>query len=131
MKNSRNHTIPLHQVIFFVIFLFLIFARLKIANENLVKYVNIVNYISMIVSLAGIWIATLCRTKGGRNNNICKAIFVLIIVILVFYGCWILFFNKAMSNGLNDVFTLAALMFCICNIIFEKLIIFIFRLEYR
>lgn len=128
MKKNKP-IIPLYQILFLIIFLFLIIARILVKDETLVKYINIVNYISMIVSFAGVWFATIYKSKVGRNLNICKAIFVIISVFLVLYGCWVFFLDKMTSSGLNDIFTLAALMFCICNIIFEKIIFFVFRLE--
>lgn len=130
MIENNKTIIPLYQIIFIAIFIFLIVGRIIINNDNLVKYVNIVNYISMIVSFTGVWFTTMYKTKKSREKNICKSVFIIIIIIFVLYGCCLFFLDNITPTKLNDIFTLTALMFCICNIIFEKIIIKIFGLEY-
>lgn len=120
--------IPLHHLIFFAIIITLIILRFTL--NGLCLYVNLANYISMLVSILGVWITTISKSIDGRNKNICKSVFIIFLLIFVVVGGVILFENFDIPTVLNDVFTLIALLFCICNSIPEILIKKIFSLEY-
>lgn len=126
MKNKIK--IPVHHLIFLAIISILIFFRIAFDDLNL--YVNLANYISMLVSIIGVWISVISKSIDGRNKNICKSVFVIFLLIFVIVGGIILFRNINISTSLNDIFTLIALLFCICNSIPEILIKKIFSLEY-
>jgi hypothetical protein len=126
MKNKFK--IPLHHLIFFAVIIILIIFRFIL--DGLSLYVNLANYISMLVSILGVWITTISKSIDGRNKNICKSVFIIFLLIFVASGVIILLGNFDIPIALNDVFTLIALLFCICNSIPEILIKKIFSLEY-
>lgn len=127
MKNKTQ--IPLSQICYFVVLFILIVLR--IALDNLNQYVNLANYISMIVSFLSIWGNVINKSKSGRSKNICKTLFVFILISSVIFGFCILFFDIVLHPVINDVFTLIALLFCICNSIFESIFKKIFGLSYK
>ncbi len=126
MKNK--YTIPLYQLMLFIIILILIGLRIILNNLNI--YINLVNYISMIISISGVWISIITKSQESRNKNICKSIFIIFLSFFVIAGFLMLVLSIEIPVILNDIFTLIALWFCICNNIFEKIIKWIFSLEY-
>ena len=104
MKNKIQ--IPLSQICYFIVLFVLIILR--IALDNLNQYVNLANYISMIVSFLGIWGEVINKSKSGRNKNICKTFFVFLLILGVIFGFSILVFDIVLPPMVNDIFTLIA-----------------------
>lgn len=125
MKNE--HTIPLHQLVFFLLLLLLIILRVILSNLD--TYINLVNYISMVTSILGVWVAAIAKARDGRSKNICKSVFVLLLSLFVICGFLVLVLNARIPPIANDIFTLTALLFCICNTVFEEIIKRIFSLR--
>lgn len=121
--------IPLLQIVYLTILFVLIVLR--IIFDNLSSYINLANYISMIVSILSVWSSVIFKSIDGRKKNICKTIFILVLLFFVGSFVCILALNIDIPPILNDIFTLIALSFCICNVIFECLIKKIFSLTYR
>ena len=126
MKSKSN---PLYQIIYFVSLLLLILLR--IFFNKITFYVNIANYISMTISVTSVFFSVVSKTKNGRRKNICKSIFLILITILAIIGILILIEKIKLTALWNDIFTLVALLFCICNIIIENIVIKIFSLTIK
>ena len=127
MKN--NPQIPFLQIPYFVVIIILI--GLRVFADNLSQYVNLANYISMLVAVSGVWISAIMKSHNDRNKNICKAVFAVFLFIAVAAGFYVFVSGIQVSARVNDVFTLVALLFCLCNMIFEYIIKGIFSLSYR
>lgn len=121
--------IPINQVISFAILLFLLGIRCFTGNDLCVA-VSCVNYIGMAVSFLNNWIVVLNNSKRDRNCNISTAFFVIALFIFTIVGCYGVFV-VGMSEKTNDIVTLLALLFCVCNTIFEKLLGNIFSLSVK
>lgn len=127
---KKVNKIPFSQLIYFFILIILIILRIASLN-NLQWYINIVNYVSMVVSVSAIWSSTINKSIQNRQKNICKVIFVGVLLLLIVPLIFITIFSINIPGILNDIFTLAALLFCICNVIFEYIIKRIFSLIYK
>lgn len=133
MKNKHNTTsrikIPLFQCIYcFVLFLLIAF---RIIFNNLSLYVNLANYISMVISVLSVFWSVNKKVEKGRKFNIYKSISIFILLIFVFFGSYIIFFGIDIPQLSNDIFTLVALMFCISNSVFECIIVKLFSLQVK
>ena len=113
----------------FIALLLLIFLRPFL--NSLSFYVNLANYISMIISISGVFLTTIKKSIHNRNRNICKSIFLIIIIVLIIPAFIVLYFNLNIHQCLNDIFTLIALLFCISNKVIEEIIIGIFSLNLK
>lgn len=123
----KKNKIPLSQVIYFIVSMFLIIFR-TVTKEDTGSVIQIVNYISMAIAAMGCLFGVAIKTQSGRRKNIYKAICIFILIILVLAGCLIYFCDITLPTALNDVFTLVALMFCLSDKVFEIIIIKLFRL---
>lgn len=124
MKNRNK--ISLFQFIYFGVLVILIIFR--VCFGNIIKYINLANYISMASSILGVYGLTITKVQKGRKQNICKSIFVFLLFLFAIIGAILLFSDIEIPSLANDIFTLIALQFCICNSIYERLIMKIFSL---
>lgn len=123
-SNKKNkEKIPIFQIIYCVILFTLIIFRIALKNVSL--YINLANYISMVVSIAFVFNTSIPQIYPEWRRNSCKTIFILILLILIIVGFSVLVLNIDIPSVLNDIFTLIALMFCVCDKIFESIIIWI------
>ena len=123
-SNKKNkEKIPIFQIIYCVILFTLIIFRIALKNVSL--YINLANYISMVVSIAFVFNTSIPQIYPEWRRNSCKTIFILILLILIIVGFSVLVLNIDIPSVLNDIFTLIALMFCVCDKIFECIIIWI------
>ena len=123
-SNKKNEEkIPIFQIIYCVILFTLIIFRIALKNVSL--YINLANYISMVVSIAFVFNTSIPQIYPEWRRNSCKTIFILILLILIIVGFSVLVLNIDIPSVLNDIFTLIALMFCVCDKIFESIIIWI------
>lgn len=123
-SNKKNkEKIPIFQIIYCVILFTLIIFRIALKNVSL--YINLANYISMVVSIAFVFNTSIPKIYPEWRRNSCKTIFILILLILIIVGFSVLVLNIDIPSVLNDIFTLIALMFCVCDKIFESIIIWI------
>ena len=120
-KNKEKR--PIFQIIYCVILFTLIIFRIALKNVSL--YINLANYISMVVSIAFVFNTSIPQIYPEWRRNSCKTIFILILLILIIVGFSVLVLNIDIPSVLNDIFTLIALMFCVCDKIFESIIIWI------
>ena len=79
----------------------------------------------MVVSIAFVFNTSIPQIYPEWRRNSCKTIFILILLILIIVGFSVLVLNIDIPSVLNDIFTLIALMFCVCDKIFESIIIWI------
>lgn len=93
--------IPLLQIVYLTILFVLIVLRFIF--DNLGPYVNIANYISMIVSILSVWSSVILRSVNGREKNICKAIFILSLLFFVGSCVCVLALNIEIPPLLNDI----------------------------
>lgn len=123
-SNKKNkEKIPIFQIIYCVILFTLIIFRIALKNVSL--YINLANYISMVVSIAFVFNTSIPQIYPEWRRNSCKTIFILILLILIIVGFSVLVLNIDIPSVLNDIFTLIALMFCVCDKILESIIIWI------
>ena len=123
-SNKKNEEkIPIFQSIYCAILFTLIIFRIALKNVGL--YINLANYISMVVSIAFVFNTSIPKIYPEWRRNSCKTIFILILLILIIVGFSVLVLNIDIPSVLNDIFTLIALMFCVCDKIFESIIIWI------
>lgn len=121
-SNKKNEEkIPIFQIIYCAILCTLIIFRIVFKNVSL--YINLANYISMVVSIAFVFNASVPKIHPERRKNLCKSIFIFIILALIIVGFCVLMLNIDMPSVLNDIFTLIALLFCVCDKVLESLII--------
>ena len=121
MSESHNEKIPFFQVIYVALLFLLMILRARLNNMTL--FINLVNYISMVISIASTTLTAIFKIQERRRRNVCKSIFVIIIVPFIVVGFIIFALNINTPSVINDIFTLIALMFCICNKVFEFLIL--------
>lgn len=126
MKSSSN---PLYQIIYFASIILLILSR--VLFDKITFYVNLANYISMTISIISVFFSVISKAKKSRKKNICKSILLILSIILVLIGILILIGEIILTSLANDIFTLVALLFCICNIVIENIIIKIFSLTIK
>ena len=120
-SNKKNkEKIPIFQIIYCVILFTLIIFRIALKNVSL--YINLANYISMVVSIAFVFNTSIPQIYPEWRRNSCKTIFILILLILIIVGFSVLVLNIDIPSVLNDIFTLIALMFCVCDKIFESIL---------
>lgn len=124
---KKNIKIPLFQMVYLVILLLLILLRILCNNLDL--YINLANYISMVVAIASVFYSSTAKIHEKRRRNISKAVFILIMIAFSGAGFIILVSNVDVPSIINDVFTLIALMFCLCNKVFEFIIVKIASLK--
>lgn len=120
-NKETEDNVPIFQYIYFVILLTLIFFRIILHNTAL--YINLANYISMVISIVFVFNSSVPKIQKGRRRNICKGIFIVILLIFTVVGFCVLVLNLDIPSMLNDIFTLIALTFCICDKVLEKIII--------
>ena len=99
------------------------FVEVSLYLFYLAQQVNLANYISMVVSIAFVFNASVPKIHTERRKNLCKSIFIFIILALIIAGFCVLILNIDMPSVLNDIFTLIALLFCVCDKVLESLII--------
>ena len=124
---KKNIKIPLFQMVYLVILLLLILLRILCNNLDL--YINLANYISMVVAIASVFYTPTAKIHEKRRRNISKTVFILIMIAFSGAGFIILVSNVDVPSIINDVFTLIALMFCLCNKVFEFIIVKIASLK--
>ena len=129
MSQKSNLKVPLFQKFYFVAIILLIGLRIFLNNVSV--YVNLANYMGMVVSVAGVFLSVLNRVIDGRERDICKGFLVIISITAFLVGFVILIFEIQISAIVNDIFTLFALLFCICNLAWERIIIKVFSLTIR
>ena len=123
-SNKKNEEkIPIFQSIYCAILFTLIIFRIALKNVGL--YINLANYISMVVSIAFVFNASVPKIHPEWRRNLCKSIFLLILLALIIAGFCVLVLNIDIPSILNDIFTLIALMFCVCDKVFESIIIWL------
>ena len=123
-SNKKNEEkIPIFQSIYCAILFTLIIFRIALKNVGL--YINLANYISMVVSIAFVFNASVPKIHLEWRRNLCKSIFLLILLALIIAGFCVLVLNIDIPSILNDIFTLIALMFCVCDKVFESIIIWL------
>lgn len=118
---NERKKIPLFQIIYFsILFLLIIF---RFIFNNLSLYVNIANYISMVVAVSTVFYSSIMNIEDNRRQNICKVILVLFILIFALIGFSILIRNIEIPAAINDIFTIIALMFCISQKVCEYILL--------
>ena len=120
-NKNINEKIPVFQILYFVILLLLIIFRILFKNMTL--YINLANYISMVISVSIVILETIFKIQEKRRKNICKCIFIIILIIFISAATYILTQNVEIPTILNDIFTLIALMFCVCNKVLESILL--------
>ena len=120
-KMMKEDKIPFFQILYAVAILLLIVFRILFNNIGL--YINLANYISMVLSVAFVLVATISKIRKRRRRNIYKSVISLILIVSLAVGIYILVFRVDIPDVINDIFTLIALMFCICNKMIEFIII--------
>lgn len=127
MSNKKNKKYPVEQVIIFYILMALIFFGPFFKSFD--YYVNIANYISMAIAVIGVLWKIIYITKNNRQRDIYKFV-VLFFSMLIAFGAFIFMINLESPNTLvNNMFTLIALLFCLCDTLIEKKVIGLFNLE--
>ena len=116
-----SYSLPIFQIIYCVILFTLIIFRIALKNVGL--YINLANYISMVVSIAFVFNTSIPKIHPEWRKNSCKTIFILTLLILIIVGFSVLVLNIDIPSVLNDIFTLIALMFCVCDKVFEGIIV--------
>ena len=117
----KEEKIPFFQILYAVAILLLIAFRILFDNIGL--YINLANYISMVLSVAFVLVAVISKIRKRRRRNIYKSVISLILIVFLAVGIYILVFRVDIPDVINDIFTLIALMFCICNKMIEVIII--------
>lgn len=117
----KEDKIPFFQILYAVAILLLIVFRILFNNIGL--YINLANYISMVLSVAFVLVAVISKIRKRRRRNIYKSVISLILIVFLAVGIYILVFRVDIPDVINDIFTLIALMFCICNKMIEVIII--------
>lgn len=104
-SNKKNEEkIPIFQSIYCAILFTLIIFRIALKNVGL--YINLANYISMVVSIAFVFNASVPKIHPEWRRNLCKSIFLLILLALIIAGFCVLVLNIDIPSILNDIFTL-------------------------
>ena len=119
-KNAENN-VPIFKYIYFAILIALILFRIIL--HNIALYINLANYISMAISIVFVFNSSVPKIQEGRRRNICKAIFLLNLLAFAIAGICILVLSLDIPSVFNDIFTLIALTFCICDKVLEDIII--------
>lgn len=129
MQNKNNFQISLLEVVIFWILLLAICFGFLFSSFDF--YVNIANYISMFLAILGVFSKTIFNAKKSKRRNVCKAILVFFLIGGTIVGFWYALMLKSPVTVVNNIFTLIALMFCLCEKILQYLIMSIFKLEVR
>ena len=96
-SNKKNEEkIPIFQSIYCAILFTLIIFRIALKNVGL--YINLANYISMVVSIAFVFNASVPKIHPEWRRNLCKSIFLLILLALIIAGFCVLVF-RLISSG--------------------------------
>ena len=127
MGSSKK--IPLFQAIAFPIFVVLIAFRIGFNNSSI--YVNVANYISMLIAIFSVSFATINKSIIDRRRNIFAGITVITMIGFTVLGVIAFLSRINISPVVNDIFTLIALLYCICSDVFEYLIVKIFALTFK
>ena len=125
MKNK----IPLREMIYLIIIVFLLLLRI-FSNENLNRWISLINYTGMAIAFSSNGFSAINEAEENRKRNICISILAILICFFVIFGCCSMFLFE-MSNKINDVITLFALLFCICHTIMEKICCAVFGLTIK
>lgn len=109
------------QIVYGSVLLLLI--CLRIVFNNVSTYVNLANYISMVLAAFFVIKESIPKIQGKRQKNICKALCVLFIIVCALIGAFVFICGINIPVVVNDVITLIALMLSLCNKVFEFIII--------
>lgn len=121
--------VPVQQVFLFVALLVLILIRSFFMDIKGV--IDIANYIGMWIAFWGTWLKSIMKTEPKENRNISKGVlvFIMVLAVIVLVVAFVQLPNEFFPQTISDIFTLLAVMFCICEDIFGMGIRKIFRLK--
>ena len=118
--------IKLQELIFGAIIILLIVLRIFI---ELPEFLFCVNCISVMLAMGGICFNIVASTDANEKRNFFVGLSVIIMIVVIVLVGWICAMEITVSNRINDILTLLALLLTMSPTVFEKVLRKIFNLS--
>lgn len=127
MKKER---IGAREGILFVVIFGIIIYRV-FHKEDFANAINFFNYVGMLLTFGAVWCKALSGTKPERNRDFSRGVLGIIIILAIVAAYFVVWLKVKIPSVINDIITLLAVWFCVCEKCFVFFIRKIFKLQLK